>query len=98
MSIEVSALYTNIPQDKCITDVDEVLEHETLPYSKELLKNLLELILKFNIFKYNLLIQTSWFSGHDNCKYVAHLELSPVCTVQTLHLNLTLSNATFPSS
>ena len=49
MSIDVSALYTNIPQEEGIKAVDEVLENETFPFPKEFVTNLLELILKFNL-------------------------------------------------
>ena len=53
VSIDVSALYTNIPQDEGLKDVSDVLENEDLPFPKEFLTNLLELILKFNIFEFN---------------------------------------------
>ena len=53
VSIDVSALYTNIPQEEGLMSVDEALEGEQLPFPKEFLTSLLELTLQHNIFEFN---------------------------------------------
>ena len=53
VSIDVSGLYTNIPQDEGLESVSEALDQKSLPFPKEFLLKLLELTLKFNIFEFN---------------------------------------------
>ena len=54
VSIDVSALYTNIPQDEGIEAIREVLiERENLEVPTDFLIRLLEIILKYNIFEFN---------------------------------------------
>ena len=53
VSIDVSGLYTNIPQDEGLDAVSEALEKKNLPFPKEFLVKLLELTLKHNIFEFN---------------------------------------------
>ena len=60
VSIDVSALYTNIPQDEGIAAVREALqERDDLHIPTEFLVRMLELVLKYNIFEFNteLLLQ-----------------------------------------
>ena len=53
VSIDVTGLYTNIPQDEGLEVVNEALENSNLPFPKEFLLKLLELTLKYNIFEFN---------------------------------------------
>ena len=54
VSIDVSALYTNIPQDEGIEAVREVLlERENPEVPTDFLIRLLEIVLKYNIFEFN---------------------------------------------
>ena len=54
VSVDVSALYTNIPQMEGIEAVKEALEERKHPeVPTEFLIKLLEIILKFNIFEFN---------------------------------------------
>ena len=54
VSIDVSALYTNIPQDEGIAAVREaLLEKENTDIPADFIIRLLEIILKFNIFEFN---------------------------------------------
>ena len=52
-SIDVTGLYTNIPQDEGLDSVSEALDCVKLPFPKEFLVKLLELTLKLNIFEFN---------------------------------------------
>ena len=52
-SIDVTGLYTNIPQDEGLQAVGDALDGNKLPFPKEFLVNLLELTLKYNIFQFN---------------------------------------------
>ena len=49
-SIDVTGLYTNIPQDEGLDSVSEALDCAKLPFPKEFLVKLLELISELNIF------------------------------------------------
>ena len=52
VSIDVSALYTNIPQDEGIEAVREVLtERKNCEVPTDFLTRLLEIVLKYNIFE-----------------------------------------------
>ena len=54
VSIDVSALYTNIPQDEGIAAVREaLLEKKNSDIPAEFIIRLLEIILKYNIFEFN---------------------------------------------
>ena len=54
VSIDVSALYTNIPQTEGMEDVREAFDERKHPdVPTEFILKLLELILKFNIFEFN---------------------------------------------
>ena len=54
VTIEVSALYKNIPQDEGLECVREVLdERDVQNIPTGLLTRLLEIILKYNIFEFN---------------------------------------------
>ena len=54
VSIDVSALYTNIPQDEGIEAVREaLLERDNPEVPTDFLTRLLEIILKYNIFEFN---------------------------------------------
>ena len=53
VSIDVSGLYTNIPQDEGLEAVNDALDQAKLPFPKDFLMKLLELTLKFNIFEFN---------------------------------------------
>ena len=53
VSIDVSGLYTNIPQDEGLEVVDEALDTKDLPFPKDFLVKLLELTLKYNIFEFD---------------------------------------------
>ena len=54
VSIDVSALYTNIPQDQGVEAVREaLLERESSEVPTDFIIRLLEIILKYNIFEFN---------------------------------------------
>ena len=51
-AFDVSALYTNIPQDEGLDIVDNKLEANS-EISTGLIRRLLEIVLKFNFFEFN---------------------------------------------
>ena len=54
VSIDVSALYTNIPQEEGLDATREALEiAENLTIPSEFILRLLDLVLKYNIFEFN---------------------------------------------
>jgi len=54
VSIDVSALYTNIPQEEGLEAAKEALENtENVNIPPEFILRLLELVLKYNIFEFN---------------------------------------------
>lgn len=53
VSMDVSALYTNIPQDEGLEVVNEAMDNLNLAFPKEFITKLLELTLKYNIFEFN---------------------------------------------
>ena len=53
VSMDVSALYTNTPQDEGLDILEEVLETQNSQIPSAFLRRLMELVLKYNFFEFN---------------------------------------------